>query len=553
MPYSEFTPGNAGLTLPEFQSNLMQRAQAMRVQQEQLQMEKQRLAASLTLNNEQVQAQRLQTAEWQGRKNVRDAEADAAIKNAQARAAIATHTLKSHERDSLLAQQAVDDSDRFEAALQAAPTPEEADLLLGQRASRYNHVFKNPLFSADFAAHLGRIADITEGKRHHFVAESNAAASDLRPLLDPDSAVLFQEAKRSPGYRAALRNADFAARAKEVENALATRAREPVKLYGADAVQDLLLRDDRNQPGLSAAAVPSSLTVTDGASPSASVRAQPSASSAATAAPGQESADPDSEASALIDGSAPRDAEDGVEEPDEDAASSSGSTAPASGQRTPARPNSSPPAPSRGTKGAQTTPPSNAGSSPTKPGSFSAAEVQHFADLARRDLAQLSISDEAAAQIAKTEAFRKDIYLDQAQNPTIGYGHKLTLPEQKQYAGGITREQALALFKKDLAVYEDEVRRSVKVPLNRFEYDALVSFAFNAGGGALRKMIATAGLNDGNFVNVPEAMAAYKNIRDAKTKQLQPSRGLVNRRWEEGWLWHGIRDPYSYGFQKPYP
>lgn len=67
MPFAEFQPGNAGLALPQFQaqladqrSSLMQRAQSMRVQQEQLELEKQHLAANLALGTERVQAQRAQ-------------------------------------------------------------------------------------------------------------------------------------------------------------------------------------------------------------------------------------------------------------------------------------------------------------------------------------------------------------------------------------------------------------------------------------------------------------------------------------------------------------
>jgi len=72
MPFAEFTPGTAGLALPQHQLaateqsfSLMQRAQSMRVQQQQLEMEKQHLASTLVVNAQQVEASRANVARLQ--------------------------------------------------------------------------------------------------------------------------------------------------------------------------------------------------------------------------------------------------------------------------------------------------------------------------------------------------------------------------------------------------------------------------------------------------------------------------------------------------------
>ena len=65
---------------------------------------------------------------------------------------------------------------------------------------------------------------------------------------------------------------------------------------------------------------------------------------------------------------------------------------------------------------------------------------------------------------------------------TIGYGH--TGPDVK--AGmQITEEYAEELLRQDLKRFEDAVERIITVWLTQHEYDAIVSFAFNVGAGAL--------------------------------------------------------------------
>lgn len=64
---------------------------------------------------------------------------------------------------------------------------------------------------------------------------------------------------------------------------------------------------------------------------------------------------------------------------------------------------------------------------------------------------------------------------------TIGYGSTRLNGRPVQLREKITLAQAEAQLAKDLVVFENAVRKSVLVPLTQGEYDALVSFCYNAG------------------------------------------------------------------------
>jgi GH24 family phage-related lysozyme (muramidase) len=74
---------------------------------------------------------------------------------------------------------------------------------------------------------------------------------------------------------------------------------------------------------------------------------------------------------------------------------------------------------------------------------------------------------------------------DGANNPTIGYGHKLRKGELFEKA--IDEETAERIFRSDVAEAERAVRRHVTVPLTQGQYDALVSVVYNWGSGHFAK------------------------------------------------------------------
>jgi lysozyme len=85
--------------------------------------------------------------------------------------------------------------------------------------------------------------------------------------------------------------------------------------------------------------------------------------------------------------------------------------------------------------------------------------------------------------IKEFEGFRAKPYLCSAGVPTIGYG-------STRYSDGtpvslrdpaITEAVGLALFKNTLTTYEKAVTKAVKIPLEQYEFDALISLYYNIG------------------------------------------------------------------------
>jgi lysozyme len=83
--------------------------------------------------------------------------------------------------------------------------------------------------------------------------------------------------------------------------------------------------------------------------------------------------------------------------------------------------------------------------------------------------------------IKSFEGLRLESYYCSADVLTIGYGHTGTVYEGQT----ITEHDAEELLRKDLMWFEQEVCRLINGPLTQNEFDAIVSFTFNVGSGAL--------------------------------------------------------------------
>lgn len=149
------------------------------------------------------------------------------------------------------------------------------------------------------------------------------------------------------------------------------------------------------------------------------------------------------------------------------------------------------------------------------------------------------VSEKGLEFIARFEGCVLHPYNDPL-NATIGVGHLIhtgvvTAADNKKYAG-FTRADALALLKEDAAKAVAAVN-SLKVNLTQTQFDALVSFAFNCGAGALKGGVLR-GLVSKNKNAAMNTLALYNK---AGGKVLA---GLVRRRAAEAALFeHG-----SYGF-----
>ena len=141
------------------------------------------------------------------------------------------------------------------------------------------------------------------------------------------------------------------------------------------------------------------------------------------------------------------------------------------------------------------------------------------------------ITQDGLNLIKRFEGFEPDIYLDAAGLPTIGYGHLLRDGEHKMFKYGITEPAAQALLAKDVWSAERAVLRLIKVPLTDGQFDALVSFTFNLGGGALQRSTLRRKVNRSEHYEVPEQLMRWVWAGGRKL------RGLARRRSAEAGLY----------------
>lgn len=114
----------------------------------------------------------------------------------------------------------------------------------------------------------------------------------------------------------------------------------------------------------------------------------------------------------------------------------------------------------------------------------------------------MKISEKGIEFIIKEEGEVLTAYCCQAGVWTIGVGH--TGKDVKK-GMKITKEQSRELLKSDLSRFEDIVNKSIKISLKQYEFDALVSFAFNVGEGAFSKSALVNKINSSTSLKEIEA------------------------------------------------
>lgn len=129
--------------------------------------------------------------------------------------------------------------------------------------------------------------------------------------------------------------------------------------------------------------------------------------------------------------------------------------------------------------------------------------------------------------IKQFEGFSSRIYLDAAGLPTIGYGHLLRAGEAEMFKNGITELVAQTLLINDVLRAEQAVLRLITVPLSNGQFDALVSFTFNLGAGALQRSTLRRKVNREDHTDVPAEFIRWVWAGGHKL------RGLVKRRATE--------------------
>lgn len=140
----------------------------------------------------------------------------------------------------------------------------------------------------------------------------------------------------------------------------------------------------------------------------------------------------------------------------------------------------------------------------------------------------MQTTDRGLLALIRHEGVVPGPYLDVKDVWTFGIGHTAAAgpPDPARMPRGMPADldagirEAFRLFRTDLAAYEAEVLRAVKVRLEPHEFDGLVSFHYNTGG--IAKAALTRHLNAGNRVAAASAFmgwlkpAAIRSRREAE-------------------------------------
>ena len=136
----------------------------------------------------------------------------------------------------------------------------------------------------------------------------------------------------------------------------------------------------------------------------------------------------------------------------------------------------------------------------------------------------MKISQAGVDAIKAFEGLRLDAYKCPAGIPTIGYG---STGSHVSMGMSITEEYAEVLLREDIERFERCVNEYVTVELTQHMFDALVSFAFNLGCGALKRSTLLKRVNVNRKEDAANEFLRWDNAGGRKLA------GLTRRRNEE--------------------
>jgi len=136
----------------------------------------------------------------------------------------------------------------------------------------------------------------------------------------------------------------------------------------------------------------------------------------------------------------------------------------------------------------------------------------------------MRISQAGVDAIKAFEGLRLDAYKCPAGIPTIGYG---STGSHVSMGMSITEEYAEVLLREDIERFERCVNEYVTVELTQHMFDALVSFAFNLGCGALKRSTLLKRVNVNRKEDAANEFLRWDNAGGRKLA------GLTRRRNEE--------------------
>jgi lysozyme len=121
---------------------------------------------------------------------------------------------------------------------------------------------------------------------------------------------------------------------------------------------------------------------------------------------------------------------------------------------------------------------------------------------------------------------------------TIGWGHTNHHGRKFGISDIWTMDECNDELRKDMEIFEKDVRKLVKVPLTDYQFSALVSFDYNTG--ALHKSTLLKHVNNGDFA---DAALEFKKWNKATVNgKKQVMKGLTRRRNSEAIMFAGLSD-----------
>jgi GH24 family phage-related lysozyme (muramidase) len=135
------------------------------------------------------------------------------------------------------------------------------------------------------------------------------------------------------------------------------------------------------------------------------------------------------------------------------------------------------------------------------------------------------VTDSLVALVKKSEGFAATPYFDRTQY-SVGFGTKA-----KSTGDRLTVEEANQRLLNELLYKRSRVQKMVKVPINNNQLDALTSFAFNVGEGALGESTLLKKLNSGDYAGAAKEFLRWNKGKHRGVKQALP--GLTKRRNSE--------------------
>jgi lysozyme len=139
------------------------------------------------------------------------------------------------------------------------------------------------------------------------------------------------------------------------------------------------------------------------------------------------------------------------------------------------------------------------------------------------------VTEDGLRLIRRFEGFSALPYRCPAGYLTVGYGHLVKNPEA--FRQPITEDEATEMLVLDIEVAARAVLRFISVPLTDGQFDALVSFTYNLGAGALQRSTLRRKVNRDDHEDVPDEFLKWVWAGGKKLN------GLIRRRQAEALLY----------------